>query len=69
MKNRYTAQETCDVFDNLSDQKKGNGTKKMPLMLNSIVWKCYRCNLTFKEENIVDLHKEISKHSSRKIIS
>ena len=26
-------------------------------------WKCYRCGLTFHEEWVASLHKEISNHS------
>ncbi|MEE8178494.1 MAG: hypothetical protein V3T63_00785 [Nitrosopumilaceae archaeon] len=26
-------------------------------------WKCFRCNLTFKEEPHAKLHEEISSHS------
>jgi len=39
--------------------------------MTSSAWKCYRCDLTFKEEDLAKLHKEISKHtvSSIKIIT
>jgi len=30
-------------------------------------WKCYRCDLTFKEESHVFIHKDISKHSVQPI--
>ena len=30
-------------------------------------WKCYRCDLDFKERNIADLHKSISDHPVRYI--
>ncbi len=30
-------------------------------------WKCYRCNLTFKQEDHAILHKDISSHTSRQI--
>jgi len=30
--------------------------------MNTIAWKCYRCDLTFKEKSIATIHKEISKH-------
>ncbi|EGP93233.1 MULTISPECIES: hypothetical protein [Nitrosarchaeum] len=30
-------------------------------------WKCFRCNLTFKDENIAMMHKKISKHSITKV--
>jgi Zn-finger protein len=32
-------------------------------------WKCFRCNLTFKEEQVAEIHKEISAHSVTKIKS
>ena len=31
--------------------------------MSSSAWKCFRCDLTFKEEEHAKLHKEISKHS------
>ncbi|MEX2192185.1 MAG: hypothetical protein WD717_02220 [Nitrosarchaeum sp.] len=35
--------------------------------MSEVSWKCFRCNLTFKDENIADIHKEISKHSITKV--
>ncbi len=35
--------------------------------MNTIVWKCYRCNLIFKEEIHAIVHKDISNHSVSKI--
>jgi len=32
-------------------------------------WKCFRCNLSFKDENVADMHKEISTHSVTKVKS
>jgi len=32
-------------------------------------WKCFRCNLSFKDENVAELHKEISEHSVTKVKS
>ncbi len=32
-------------------------------------WKCFRCNLSFKEESVADMHKEISMHSITKVKS
>ncbi len=32
-------------------------------IVSSEEWKCYRCNLTFKEEPHAKLHEEISSHS------
>jgi len=37
------------------------------LHMSEVSWKCFRCNLTFKDENIADIHKEISKHSITKV--
>ena len=36
-------------------------------MITIKAWKCYRCDLTFKEESHVLLHKDISKHPLRQI--
>jgi len=30
--------------------------------MSTIAWKCYRCELTFKEKSIATIHKELSKH-------
>ena len=30
--------------------------------MNTIAWKCFRCDLTFKEKSIVLIQKDISKH-------
>ena len=35
--------------------------------MSEIVWKCFRCNLTFKDENLAEIHKQISKHSTTKV--
>jgi len=35
--------------------------------MSEVNWKCFRCNLTFKDENIADIHKEISNHSITKV--
>ena len=32
-------------------------------------WKCFRCNLSFKDEVVADMHKEISAHSVTKVKS
>jgi len=34
---------------------------------NMKAWKCYRCDLTFKEESHVIIHKDISRHSVQQI--
>ena len=33
----------------------------------AMAWKCYRCDLTFKEKSIVLIHKDISKHPVEQI--
>ena len=35
--------------------------------LNNVFWKCYRCDLTFKEKNIASLHESILKHPVQQI--
>ena len=37
------------------------------LSMSTIAWKCYRCDLTFKYESHVVLHKDITKHSVREV--
>jgi len=35
--------------------------------MSTMAWKCYRCDLTFKDKSHVRLHKDISNHSARQI--
>ena len=35
--------------------------------MNTIAWKCYRCDLTFRDESHVIIHKDISQHPVRQI--
>ena len=35
--------------------------------LNKKAWKCYRCDLTFREESHAFIHTDISNHSTRQI--
>jgi hypothetical protein len=37
------------------------------LHMNGIAWKCYRCELTFKEKSIATIHEELSKHPVEQI--
>ena len=37
------------------------------ISLNQTSWKCYRCDLNFKEQQIANLHKSISEHPVRQI--
>ena len=35
--------------------------------MQETAWKCYRCNLSFKDENVANIHKQISNHSVSKV--
>ena len=35
--------------------------------MRTIAWKCYRCDLTFKDHSLVIVHKDISKHPVEQI--
>ncbi|MHA7647687.1 hypothetical protein [Nitrosopumilus sp. S4] len=35
--------------------------------MTEVIWKCFRCNLTFKEIEIAEVHKKISNHSITKV--
>ena len=37
------------------------------LYMSSMAWKCYRCDLTFKEKSDVILHEDLSKHPVQQI--
>ena len=40
----------------------------MPIMcMSEMIWKCFRCNLSFKDDQIAEMHKEISAHSVTKV--
>ncbi len=39
------------------------------LRMSEMVWKCFRCNLSFKDDQIAKMHKEISAHSVTKVKS
>lgn len=30
-------------------------------------WKCFRCNLSFKDDQLAEMHKQISEHSVTKV--
>ncbi len=39
----------------------------MPIYnMTEMIWKCYRCNLSFKDKELAEMHKEIDNHSVRK---
>lgn len=33
--------------------------------MSARVWKCYRCNLIFREEAVAQLHRTLSNHNIR----
>ncbi|MDX1596900.1 MAG: hypothetical protein R3327_08190 [Nitrosopumilaceae archaeon] len=35
--------------------------------MSEVIWKCYRCNLSFNNEDVAELHKDISNHSVTKV--
>ncbi len=35
--------------------------------MSEVAWKCFRCDLSFRDEEVASLHKEISNHSVSKI--
>ena len=37
--------------------------------MSEMVWKCFRCNLSFKDEYLAEMHKKISEHSVTKVKS
>jgi len=37
------------------------------ISMSEVVWKCYRCNLSFKDEGVAEIHKQISSHSVSKV--
>ncbi len=37
------------------------------LTMSEMVWKCFRCNLSFKDKNLAEMHKKISSHSITKV--
>ena len=39
------------------------------LVMSELVWKCFRCNLSFKDDNLAEMHKNISNHSVTKVKS
>ena len=37
--------------------------------MSEIIWKCFRCNLSFKDQKFAKMHTEISEHSITKVKS
>jgi len=36
-------------------------------MMSALGWKCYRCDLTFKQESHALIHKDITNHTAQEI--
>ncbi len=40
----------------------------MPILpMSETAWKCFRCNLTFNDIDLAEMHKQISEHSITKV--
>ena len=37
------------------------------LSMSEMVWKCFRCNLSFKDKELAEMHEKIENHSTTKI--
>ncbi len=35
--------------------------------MTEVAWKCFRCNLSFKDESVAEMHKKIAHHSVSKV--
>ena len=42
---------------------------RLILFMSEMIWKCFRCNLSFKDEQVAKIHKEISEHSVTRVKS
>ena len=60
--------KTMIRYCNKLDQSCNIFIRKICVMLgmSEMVWKCYRCNLSFKDENLAEMHKQIAEHSVTK---
>ncbi|MGI0045777.1 MAG: hypothetical protein ACREBB_01125 [Nitrosotalea sp.] len=36
-------------------------------VMSMTAWKCYRCNLVFKEKTHVDMHNQVSQHHATEV--
>ena len=41
---------------------------RIDIMTNITMWKCYRCELTFKEKAHAEFHKDLENHNSQKLM-
>jgi len=57
------------MFYNILDGSFNILISKLHLIIpmTDVAWKCFRCDLSFKDEKVATLHKQISKHSITKI--
>ncbi len=37
------------------------------IAMTEMIWKCFRCNLSFKDDQLAEMHKQISEHSVTKV--
>ena len=37
--------------------------------MSEMIWKCFRCNLSFKDHQLAEMHKNISEHTVTKVKS
>ncbi|HXW02540.1 MAG TPA: hypothetical protein VD828_04125 [Candidatus Nitrosotenuis sp.] len=63
---KYDEQRTGQIIH--TKATRALNTKKLYFYnMTTTAWKCYRCDLTFKEESHATLHKNICNHESRQI--
>ncbi len=61
--------KTIIMYWNKMDQLSNIFIKNLYLYIymTDLIWKCFRCNLSFKDDNVAEMHKNISNHSVRKV--
>jgi len=55
----------CNKSDQSCNMLISNSYVHSPM--SELIWKCYRCNLTFKDEDLATIHKGISSHPITKV--